>query len=351
MNQTLLDKCEFLENVVGNRIFEPTLNIFKNGILFNYKKVGTRFLREISSGGLIETQNKQIDLSIYNQQKLEMNLDDVNNIINYQFTEKYIIAPWHIYRNQSDNNCINQSLTNIINSYSGWTSDNLFLRSLNKQNYTELFFENENDRIFLIRDPFERILSGFTQIISGFLNAIQESPMEYILFKKMSGISEIDSTIELVRKNFFKPESSAEKIPEEIIVKIFKYILTYKWDLIFDDIHTEPYLLHFREIIYNIKDTSKIKVIDLSQLKSRKSMEFFCDLREDRIPVKMYSDVERYAESNKSIYNSLREQFLSNQFMIETFGRNYDPIAQYIRNETFIYTNLITSPYFINLED
>ena len=60
----LYDEIE--DDICGlyNYTFEPTINLFKNALVFNYKKVGTRFFREIVSyPHNINKQNKQLDLS------------------------------------------------------------------------------------------------------------------------------------------------------------------------------------------------------------------------------------------------------------------------------------------------
>ena len=69
-----------------NRIFEPTVSVFTNGLVVSYKKVGTRFMRTVSSGGIeaCDIDNKQIDFviskePITNPDKL------LNNKINYKF--------------------------------------------------------------------------------------------------------------------------------------------------------------------------------------------------------------------------------------------------------------------------
>ena len=354
MSNKLIDNINNLYTLTDARIFEPSLNIFKNGIVFNYKKVGSRFLREMSSGGndKIFTDNKQIELFIQNNQIENTNIK-LNNTINYQFTEKYVVAPWHIFNIHKSNNIEDQRITQLANSYTEWKDDNSFLRSVGKSSYSELFFENEKDIIFLIRDPLDRFTSGLTQIMHMFMDIIQTSPHELLFFRNNSEITElnIDTLAKIYKTHFYQPIDLIKHVPEHVIIKIFKYILRYKWELIFQDIHIEPYLSHFRELIYNIKDTSKIKVIDLSHLKTRKSMEFFCDLRGDNIPVEIYNNIESHIESNKLIYRIIQNAIMDNEANFDTFEHVYNPISYYLRNEIHNYTNLITSPYFINLED
>lgn len=354
MSSELMDNISTLCRVTDDRIFEPSLNIFKNGIIFNYKKVGSRFLREMASGGRdkIDTHNNQIELFIQNNPLEDYHLN-LNNSINYQFTKKYVVAPWHIKKIHDFNKIEDQRITELVNSYTVWKDDDSFFNSVGKSNYSELFFENDGDVIFLVRDPLDRFASGVTQIINMFMDTIETSPSELSFFKKNSEITEmnIDDLIKAYKIHLYQPPDLIKYIPENIIIKIFKYILRYKWELVFQDIHTEPYLSHFRELIYNIKDTSKIKIIDLSQLKSRKSMEFFCQLRDDDIPVEIYSNIDSHIESNKFIYNIIKNKILDNSIDFDSFGNIYRPVSYFLRNEIHNYANLITSPYFVNLED
>lgn len=357
MSPELVSNIDTLSTIADKRIFEPTLNIFKNGIIFNYKKVGSRFLREIASGGngKIFTDNKQIELLIKNKQ--DNQLDDIylnlNNSIQYQFTQKYVVAPWHINKMAIFNKIENNRVTNLVNSYTIWKDDISFLNSFGKSNYSELFFENDSDIIFLIRDPLDRFVSGLTQIIHIFMDIIETFPNELSFFKKNSEITEmnIDDLIRVYKIHFYQPPDLVKYIPESVIIKIFKYILRYKWELIFQDIHTESYLSHFRELIYNIKDKSKIKIIDLNHLKSRKSMDFFCELRGDSIPLEIYSNIDSHIESNKIIYNVIKSNILEHNINFDTFNNIYNPVSYFLRNEIHNYINLITSPYLLKLKD
>ena len=62
INNTIENRVSHLSKIV----FEPTLTIFDNVIVFNYKKVGTRFFHTLaelpSSSNNIINNSKQIDI-------------------------------------------------------------------------------------------------------------------------------------------------------------------------------------------------------------------------------------------------------------------------------------------------
>ena len=329
-------------------IFSPTVNIFNNGIVINYKKVGSRFLKKMSSDGILydsftPLNTNQIDFAIFpdnegNNFKL--------NTINYKFFKRHVFTEWHWNEIAADGYI-------QLENYR-WKNDFQFLEEQGVSSYTEFFFENKKDIIFLIRNPYERFFSGLTQDIISYFASLKDDLDELSFFKKHNNFStdRIMFLCELFMVNIV--DHLVEEITEEELLEIFNFFLMYKWDLIRQDIHTEPYLIHFREMIYNMNDTSKLKVIDLSQMSTKASCNFLCNLRGDDFPLKIYESLtilEKAAESNKSMYSVILEKYQSNHLVQISFGKKFSVIDDYLKYETLIYNDLINSPYFINLED
>jgi hypothetical protein len=333
-----------LHNV--NRIFEPSVSIFEKALFINYKKVGTRFFRTVASGGLdaCDTNNKQIDFMISNESMTYEN-KHVSNTINYKFSNRYITAPWH-------------TMDKLAESFPRWKTDDQFLEEMGVKSYTELFFENEKDIIFVIRNPLERFFSGVVQCAAAYFYSLEDMQEEYDFFKKVTGFS--DDTIKIIshlyKNTQFTDQQLASSLPIEIIVTTYKYLLEYRWHLLVSDIHVQPYLSHFLEFMHNVKDSSKIKIIDLKHLRSEKSITFLSNLYENKQKGLYVEDVENTMrtlqfESNSRISNILASAYSSGSFITKTSGMNIYYIEEYINHEYTLYNELLSSSHFINLKD
>lgn len=265
-------------------IFEPSVNIFKNGIVINHHKVGTRFIQELASGNefLVNTNNQQVQFEI-------LNTDYFSNIklkpLKYHFKERYVLGPWN-----------NNGRSFIMEGYPEWKDDESFLKHQNVNTYTDFFFNNQKDIIFIIRNPIERIFSGLTQILTTYSDGVT--------------------------------------------IENFKKLLKSNWKDILGDIHTVNYLEHFKEMIYNINDKSKIKVIDLSHLKSKNACDFFSDLRGDLDIKDIYDKLDEKIDSNKSLYSSVYD--LNDEL-------NNSIFFEYLKTEYTHYLDLKSSEYFLDL--
>jgi hypothetical protein len=278
-----------LENKVFSTyssVFEPSVNIFENGIVINYQKVGTRFLQLISSGDkfLSNTNNKQI-------QFIFLNISTIGsfelNPINYEFSKKFVSSPW-----------TNESKNFLLEGYPLGISDESFLQTQGYKNYTDFFFNNNKDFYFIIRNPIHRFFSGVIQILN------------------------VDV--------------------EEITIENFGNLLRENFHYIMSDIHTINYLNHYREMIYNIKDKSKIKIIDLSHLKSKNSYDFFCKLRGDDVIKPIYDNIDEFVDSNRETYEKLYELY-------KEVDPDFSISIQYIKEEYSVYQELKNSQYFLDL--
>lgn len=269
-------------------IFEPSVNIFKNGIIINHQKVGTRFVQEIASGNsyLSSSDNKQVQFILSNTIITKSNGDMLKSV-DYHFEKKYIRGPWS-----------EDGRNYLLDTYTEWKDDESFLNSQGYSNYSDFFFNNDKDIYFLIRNPIYRFFSGVIQIIS-------------------------------VNQN-------------DITLESFGKLLRENWESVISDIHTINYLEHYKEMIYNIKDKSKIKVIDLSHLKSQKACEFFCKLREDDLPKEIYSNINLSIDSNRETYSKLYKLY-------ENVEIDNSIVIQYLKTEYSYYTELVKSQYFVNL--
>ena len=269
----------------GNIIFEPTVNVFQNGIVINHQKVGTRFLEKVVSKDTLytTTDNRQVMFKI----KRDSHSKSILTHIDYHLGTRYVYGPWH-----------DKSQVDAVNTFRDWKNDKTFLEHNGVETYTDFFFNNPKDIYFIIRSPIHRFFSGILEILS----------------------------VE----------------PEGITLERFRHIIMNNWRSIFEDIHTIHYLEHIKEMIYNVKDKSKIKIIDLSHLKSQKACEFFCDLRGDEKVRNIYKHIDRNVDSNKELYNQFYSLYSFEDLQTSSFPR-------YLKTEYYYYQELKNSQYFLDL--
>lgn len=273
---------------LSTSIFEPSVNVFKNGIVINHFKVGTRFIQEVASGNskLTNEDNQQVQFILSNSVILDEN-QNLLKYVDFHFEKKYIRGPW-----------TDSGRKYILDTYKLWKDDESFLNSQGYSNYTDFFLNNQKDIIFVIRNPIHRFFSGIIQILS------------------------------------FNPN--------DITIESFGKLLRENWESIISDVHTVNYLEHFKEFIYNINDKSKIKIIDLSHLKSNKACEFFCSLREDNLPKEIYSNLESSIDSNRETYQKLYKLYKEVEI-------DESILIQYLKTEYAYYLELKKSKYFLSL--
>lgn len=324
------------------RIFEPSLTMFDKNLVINYKKVGTRFLREIASGGILkmETDNKQIDCIISSMPMANASID--SNKLSYKFSTNYITMPWHTPDNKNY----------LLKSFSVWKDDISFLDTLGVKSYTELFFENENNITFIIRNPIERFFSGVIQISTAYFCDLKNNTTDINRFKNILG--ESDDTVALILDIFTNEKFNStllnQSFSQELIIKLYSYFLQNNWPLVTCDIHTEPYLIHFKELMYNVNNSSKIKIIDLSHMRSNKSVEFFSELSSNNIKNTIRSTKETI-DTNLSLSNILIEAYNRGTFSKSILNMKIDFIHDYLKDEMIAYNQFINSKHFINLAD
>ena len=341
---------EFWDSIHTNCAFEPTLNPFENGLVINHKKVGTRYFDSLLSLPDDSVNNKiQMDLYITkNPFSFDGKIiDEEKYVLNYKFDTRYCYTEFE--RN-------NDTLKSIVRKYFNNTDD--FINYCGAGNINELLFNNKKDIIFIVRNPFHRFISGTIQILFSILNEIFNNEN---LRKEINFFTNLtDSDLKKIVKyagDVNVNEKSLSNLQNNELERIILYIIENKWNLLFQDIHTQNYLHNYLEWIYNIEDKSKIKIINLKDCRSIKALNFFTEL--------IGSDIlkQRNIQSfhYKSNWEVLGSQTGTNKFFYDFIIKklytsninffNNSALSYYLRDEYQIYKNLIESKYFINLQD
>jgi hypothetical protein len=331
-------------NNFDNRVFEPTLTILKNAIILSYKKIGTRYFSIMASlPDDIYTDKKQIELNIVNDLHINKNNIEDNSIfeyskINYGLNKYYVLTPFDLNKYQ-------QYIVDV-SGFSEFTNTNEMLKYLSVDSYNELLFQNKHrDIVFLIRNPLKRLLSGITQIlfanIEQFYND-EELRTEFKFYSKLT-----DSDIKkLLKMDKLNRGNSLDNNELNNLYTFFKFIVEKKWNWILGDIHTENYLFNYLELIQNINDKSRIKIIDLEDCRTKKSLEFFSNLRGDNVLEQNWDDLEQQRESNIFLYRMFIDNYINNFNVFKNSALKF-----YLNQEYQIYNSLINSPYFVDLKD
>jgi len=332
--------------------FEPTLNPFKNGLLVNYKKVGTRYMGQLISIPSDVSDNKiQMDLIVTKHRKSinKITLDSENYMINYHHDLKFCYTEFDKHE-LDDYQKNTQTYLNYSNSIE-------FLKYCEVTNYNELFFKNKKDIIFLVRNPIHRFFSGVIQILHMILFDIEinKNILQEINFYTGLDVDDLKN----VQKIISEPDITENilfNLKKNEIQLLISFLIEKQWNLIFQDIHTQNYLFNYVEWIYNIKDKSKIKIIDLKDCRSNKSLDFFTNLIGNELLKTKYphdSTSKTYWEwlsnqtgTNKPIYNLFLDKLINSDLKLETSSMYY-----YLKDEYELYDSLINSPYFVDLKD
>jgi hypothetical protein len=311
----------------ANYMFEPTINIFDKSVVVCYQKVGTRFFLFLSNypKTLSQTYNQyQINLSYYKSVdgRLELNtlFGDFGSSINFI--------------KEHENSCYNYDTffeKNGVNDMNGF------------------MLNNPKDMYFVIRDPISRFLSGITQISAPYVSELITQPEERSRIKSLSDITdnEIDSIYNNYNHYFNAEDSFSEQnlsyVDMNILIKIILYIIKYKPNLYFYDAHTQNYLGHYKELIANISDKSKVKIIDLADCKKESAYTLFNTWSDTIDYTSVSTQTSGHVVSNKKLYNHI----------ISKLNDDDDAISQslyyFLSSEYKEYNQLKNSKYFINL--
>jgi len=313
-------------------MYNPSVTVFDKCIFVQYKKVGTRYISGIASYPQNESVDcHQLELFFVTNPDFGVNSDLETHTIKGSLFDYYVYTSFDILHNQHE-----------ISKFKKFTSNKEFLEYSKVNNFTEFCFENPRDLYFVVRNPIERFLSGTIQILLSATTdlIIDEKTREELKFFTKINDRQLKDAIK-VFQNANSDVSALSAIPNKILFPIFEYFIEKKWDLLFEDVHTENYLHHFKRWIHDIKDKNKLKIIDISQFSSDKSKEFIKSLRTDFNDERSFELIELFKSSNKKIY----EDFLENYAMKNLAFFNY------LKTETQIYSSLINSKFFVDLKD
>ena len=329
INNTIENRVSHLSKIV----FEPTLTIFDNVIVFNYKKVGTRFFHTLaelpSSSNNIINNSKQIDIKFV---KIEGDIptENHNQIFKTKLANYFIEFDFKHHDGQ-------------------WKDVHSFLSYNEVDNMTDFFKKNKKPFIFVVRNPVERFFSGATQILTLYCNEHLIDKNEQDKVKKTIDIS--DSELEIIINNYndFFAENFNQRLEWghtttegiESFAKILLYVLEYKWDLLMQDVHTETYLDTIKSLIIEMDDT-KNKIIDLNQCNTKTAFEFFDTFTNNFIYSTDYSKIIKSKQSNSHIYDFLLKIHNGEIHTMEA-------IPHLLKKEYSYYTELINSSYFYNI--
>jgi hypothetical protein len=329
INNTIEDRVNSLSHIV----FEPTLTIFDNVIVVNYKKVGTRFFHVLAE--LPSTSNEIFN----NSKQIDIKFVKIDGIVP---TEKY-------------NQIFKTKLTNYLiefdfDHYHGkWKDVESFLNYNEVDNITDFFKKNKKPFIFIVRNPVERFFSGATQILTSFCKEIINDRNEQIKIQKIIDISDEEFEIICNNSDKFFAENFNQRLDWghdtiegiEPFVKILLYVLEYKWDLLMQDVHTETYLDNIKSLLIEIDD-SKNKIVDLNQCNTKSAFEFFDTFTNDFIYSTDYSKIIKSKQSNSHIYD----------FLVKIHNgeiHKMEAISHLLKKEYSYYKELINSSYFHNI--
>ena len=331
----------------NNRLFEPTISVLKNAILVNYKKVGSRYMAALAALPNTETDNrKTLDLQF--SKKLWLCDDSDDEFTPELCTYSHLALGWKQLDviNNFDLNKYFQANHNL-DMFSEFKSTSEFFSYVNSKNYQELFFDNkERDVVYIVRNPIERFVSGITQIITVILPRIQTDSelREDIKYHTKLDDSNLKNVMRYSDTN--RIHEIEKNLQMDSLLKIYEYLIEKRWDLIFQDIHTENYLSNYVELIQNTTNKSKVKVINLSECRTNKSLDFFCELRGDDILRDMWQEFDRKQESNKILYNIFVEKYINDIQKWHSLS-----MSSYLKSEIQHYESLINSPYYVDLKD
>lgn len=330
-----MDVIDNLVNSTSTYVYNPSVTIFDNSIIVQYKKVGTRYVSGIASHPLNEVQDcYQLDLFFQSDSHFNdtISTNPENYVVHGKLYDFYLYTIFDTTHNRNE----------VTTKFKKFTNTKEFLNYCGVDNFTEFCFKNPKDLYFLIRNPVDRFLSGIIQILltlTGEISFNEKAREEIKFYTKLD-----DRKLKDALKILTKTESDVtilDKIEPEILLPIIDYLIEKRWDLIFQDVHTENYLHNFREWMYNIEDTSKLKIIDLSQFSSNKAKEFIKTLKKDFNHVDGFREIEFFKSSNQKIY----KDFISKSI------KNNHTFQDYLKNENQIYVSLKKSPYFLDLSD
>lgn len=313
---------------ISNNFFEPTFTIFDNAIVMGYKKTGSRFFAHMASYPINHwEENYQYDVCLLRVDDWDTKKDE--RVYIDMLTGRYYASI--IFGEGHDKTCPDYDT---------------FFQKNGVKNMNEFIFENKKDIYIIIRNPVDRFFSGLVQILGAYIDEVMCLSEETERLKRLSDIT--DDEILNVKTyfndvfNVHHPNmKSNKKLNKLALSKIIAYILQHYPHLYLGDIHTQNYLFGVKEIIYNIKDKTKIKILDLEDCKSKKAFELFNTWSDDKNFDSIYDNLKDYVLSNKIIYDNI--------FKYGEHNNNILSIRSYLNAEFAHYQSLKNSKLFVKL--
>lgn len=312
-------------SMASSYMFEPTISLFENAVVVCYQKVGTRFFLFLSNWP------KSIN-EAYNQYQINISYETTNE-------EKLKI--------KTEFNEYSSYINFIEEHKNSYYNHNVFLEK-NEGDMNSFFFNNPKDFYFVIRDPLTRFLSGITQVAGSYISELIMKDEEKNKIKSLIEIS--DSEIEQIYNNYNHYFNDSNEFSDEnlsyidlnIFTKIVMYILKFKPELYFYDAHTQNYLTRYKEFIYNIKNKSKVKIIDLSDCKKESAFKYFNKWNSNIDYSEAYKNTKGHVVSNKKLYNNIISKMDSDDLVSQS-------VYHFLVSEQKEYNELKNSKFFIKL--
>jgi hypothetical protein len=311
---------------ISNNFYEPTYTIFDNAIVLGHKKTGTRFFAHMASYPINHWEvNHQYDVCMLRIDNSEGDKDKRCYIDT--MCGRYITSI--LFGEGHDTTCSDY--------------DTFFLKN-GVSDMNEFMFNNHKNMYIVIRNPVDRFLSGIVQVFGAYVDEVMCLTEERTRIKRHIDIndSEIDN-VKLYLNDVFNlhhPDTNS-KLDKVAVSKIIGYIIQHYPNLYLQDIHTQNYLSGVKEILYNIKDKSKVKIIDLEDCRKKSAFKLFNTWSDTKDFTPIFNNLKDYALSNKIIYDYI--------FKYNENQNNILSIRNYLNTEYTHYDSLKNSQFFIKL--
>ena len=306
--------------------FECNANIFDKAIVLCQPKVGSRFFLFLSNWPKTLSE-------VYNQYQ-------INLMYNGEGGDRLKLNT--IFNDFKTSISFNEDHINSCYDY------NTFFSKNNINNMNEFFFKNPKDMYFVIRNPIKRFLSGISQVTSMYVGELITQPEERERIKQLGNLTdlEIDNIYNNYNDYFNEftefSQASLAKIDVQIFVKIVLYIINHAPHLYQYDNHTDNYLFKYKELMYNVNDKTKIKIIDLEDCNKKSAYDLFNTWSDNIDYSNAYYNTKGHMISNAKLYNHI-------DFILKGETPQLQTLYNFLSNEIKEYNELKNSKYFVKL--
>ena len=346
-----------IENIIQDRslnrqhYFEPTLSIFKNALVINYKKIGSRFMGTLSS--LPEefgVDRKQFELYFHSDEKGGY-VSDIYHTYNSFGNKEYIYTSFDMWEQDMINSPSEEVIQQTKERYIGFSkfkTTSELLKFEDVKTIDELLFKNPHkDIVLILRNPLRRFISGAVQLIHHIVSDIPNNELLRDEFRFFTGLEHDDLRFLYKLLKTHSSKIKAEDISESdanAIYNIMDYIVNRRPDLTFQDIHTQNYLRFYIDFINKVEDKSRLKIINIDDCRNPSAAKFFDTLRGDTIVSDNFDKLLNYRESNDFLYNIFVKKFIGDSKFW------HSSLRFYLESEYYNYDVLTKSPYYIQFK-